>query len=237
MKISPKVLHIPPYISTSWDNIRALFLKDSTLVLSLKEGGQVSIPGLDAAALNAIFSAHAEFLEAQNHHKEQAHAPVPHQQFEPPHSASIQFAIGNMDALGSALQHNPAQANMPELPQEILSKISAIAKIVAPEEIPNMPKPVPHCNCMHCQIARAIHQQFEQQQGAQQLSEELVKEEDVQDEELKFQDWEIQPNGDKLYTVINKLNPVEKYQVYLGKPFGCTCGAPNCEHLLAVLKS
>ena len=239
MKISSKIIHIPPYISTSWDNIRALFLKEGTLVIQLKEGTQVSIPGLDQSTLEVIFSAHAEFLDTQSRQKEQISpmrilqqnnisTPVSH----PEQVASFQLAFSNMDSLNSALHHNPAQANMPALPEDILKKISAIAKIVAPDDIQNLPAPEPHCNCIHCQIARAIHQQFDGEKHPKQENEEPIS-----DEDLKFQDWEITPNGDRLYTVVNKLNPQEKYQVYLGEPFGCTCGVQNCEHIVAVLKS
>ena len=43
--------------------------------------------------------------------------------------------------------------------------------------------------------------------------------------------------NDKLFTVINKLDQQEKYNVFLGEPVGCTCGKQGCEHMLAVLKS
>ena len=48
---------------------------------------------------------------------------------------------------------------------------------------------------------------------------------------------EITQTGDKLFTVVNKLDPQENYHVYLGHPVGCTCGKQGCEHILVVLKS
>ena len=121
---------------------------------------------------------------------------------------------------------------MPPIPEEILKKISAIAKIVAPDEIQNLPQAEQHCNCMHCQISRAIHGEGNSKEQKHHSEEEVIS-----DEELKFQDWQVTSSGDKLYTVASKLNPEEKYQVYLGEPFGCTCGMPHCEHVIAVLKS
>lgn len=252
MKISPKIVHIPPYISTSWENIRALFLKEKILVIHLKEGPEINIPDLEKEAIDAIFGAHAEFLEEQN--REQGHQKdrgVPARLFQPstlssfnaPYSAepvqtaSFQFAFSTIDSLNSAMHHNPAQSNMPALPEEILSKISAIAKIVAPEEIQNMPIPESNCNCMHCQIARAIHRQLEGNQPNSKSIAQSQLEEPISEEDLTFQDWEITSGGDKLYNVVSKLHPQEKYLVYLGEPFGCTCGMSNCEHIVAVLRS
>lgn len=239
MKISPKMLHIPPYISASWDTIRALFVREHLLIIQLNDGLLINVPNLDQGVIDAIFTAHAEFLETQNQQVQSRPKEQHPTHFfqgpsgEPMQTTSFQFAISNLDSLNSALQHNPAQSNMPALPDEILKKISAIAKIVAPEEIQNLPMPESNCNCMHCQIARAIHQQNESGQKSPSDTHEEV----IADEELKFQDWEITSSGEKLYTVVSKLNREEKYLVYLGEPFGCTCGMQNCEHIIAVLRS
>ncbi len=86
------------------------------------------------------------------------------------------------------------------------------------------PKPEPHCNCPHCQIARAMHG-IEKQE----------LEEPVSDEDLKFRDWEIKQTGEKLYSVTNPIDPSEQYTVFLGEPVGCTCGHSHCEHIKSVL--
>ncbi|MGH2612567.1 MAG: hypothetical protein ACRDFB_05905, partial [Rhabdochlamydiaceae bacterium] len=62
-------------------------------------------------------------------------------------------------------------------------------------------------------------------------------EEEVSDEDLKFRTWDIKQENDKLYSVTNPLDKKEHYNVFLGKPLGCTCGNKNCEHIQAVLKS
>jgi hypothetical protein len=61
--------------------------------------------------------------------------------------------------------------------------------------------------------------------------------EEVLPEDLKFKDWEIVQKGDQIYEVISPLDKNEHYQVFLGTPLGCTCGAKNCEHIRAVLNS
>ena len=65
----------------------------------------------------------------------------------------------------------------------------------------------------------------------------LTQEEEVTDRDLSFQQWAIEQTGDKLFCVTNKLDRLEKYNVFLGDPVGCTCGIQGCEHILAVLKS
>ena len=61
--------------------------------------------------------------------------------------------------------------------------------------------------------------------------------EEVTDEDLKFRTWDIKQPGKKLYLVTNPLDNNENYNVFLGKPVGCTCGQKYCEHIKAVLNS
>ena len=105
----------------------------------------------------------------------------------------------------------------------------AIAKIISPSEELLLPKSEPGCNCFFCQIARALNPELS--------SSHTTDEPAIADEELQFQQWDIKQTGEKLYSVINRLDEHEKYNVYLGHPIGCTCGKQGCEHILAVLKS
>lgn len=150
--------------------------------------------------------------------------------------SSLTFGFGTFDSLGSALHHNENQSDIPNLPKEILSKISAIAKIVAPEDGQALPKPEPHCNCTHCQIARAVHEGFAETSDVS-IRGLAQPEEVIKDTDLNFQQWDIQQIEEKLFSVTHKLDANEKYRVYLGHPVGCTCGKEGCEHILAVLKS
>lgn len=241
MKINNKIFSLPPYISTSWSNVAALHVSGTTLVVHLIDGEVINIPNLNMELMETIFEAHASYLEEKGKQDASKGGNPRGFSFHPGQGSEMEFpfkfGIGATDSLGTVLQHNPAQANMPPLPTDVLEKIKSIAKIIAPEDLTLVPKPEPHCNCMHCQIARTINQGL----GITDIyaKEEKAKEEIVQDDELKFQQWEIKPTqgNDKLYTVINRLDPQESYNVFLGQPVGCTCGKPGCEHIVAVLKS
>ncbi len=232
MKITPIILSIPPYISTTWNQVSALQKKGDVLAVSLKNGETVMIPDLNPATIDLIFRAHAASLEMQAN--ADMNAFLKNLSNAEGGNLDVPFRLGfsaTPDGIGAALQHNPAQADAPDLPKVILQKIAAIAKIVAPEEAGALPVPENNCNCMHCQIARAIQEAIHPKKG------EGENEEIVSDAELTFQEWDIVQTGDKLFSVINRLDNHEKYSVYLGQPIGCTCGKPNCEHILAVLKS
>jgi len=149
----------------------------------------------------------------------------------------FKFGMGSIDGFGGVLQHNPEHANAPHMPSEILNKITSIAKIVAPEEAMEVPQPEPHCNCPHCQIARAINEGMGNTVRPFSIEETQMVEESVTEQDLSFQQWSIEHLGDQLFTVVNKLDSLEKYNVYLGSPVGCTCGKEGCEHILAVLHS
>ncbi len=234
MKINDKILSIPPYISTSWTFISAIHMKGSLLAVTLIDGDTIHIPGLKQEVIEAVFRFHADFLEKNLMHDDPLlHAPSTNitgiAGFNITPDASLRLAFGSLDGINNMMQHNPEQANAPELPQELLQKITAITKILAPDEA-ILPKAEPHCNCFHCQVARALST-IELRPAA------IEEKETVKDDELQFQQWEIRPMNDKLFTVINKLDQQEKYNVFLGEPVGCTCGKQGCEHMLAVLKS
>lgn len=250
MKITPKILSIPPYLSTTWTQVRSLYVKDSNLIVCLTDGAVIYVPGLTEQEHTQIFDAHAAFSESllqkppvPQERQTPFHlfqgAPnnnnMPMQLHEGENMGALRFSLDGMETINSAMQHNPAQSHLPDLPPEILGKIAAIAKIVAPNEIQNMPKPEPHCNCPHCQIARAIHGKGETVQAPPQVN--VVVEEEVSDMDLSFEQWSITQAGENLFTVTNKLDTLEKYNVFLGHPVGCTCGQAGCEHILAVLKS
>jgi len=124
------------------------------------------------------------------------------------------------------MQHNKEQANAPDLPPELLTKIAGITKIIGMEDPSAMPSPEPNCNCFHCQIARAMR-------GKKKEDEEEI----VTDADLQFRTWEIEHKEKNLYLVTNPLDDKEHYNVFLGDPIGCTCGEKNCEHIRAVLQS
>lgn len=226
MKIDETILSIPPYISTSWKNVLSLTMEDSVLVVNLVGGTSIRIPDLENTTIHKIFEAHLRSLKTKKAEPNVKDASSLLTGF------SFPFKLGGgggLDNLGMTMQHNPEQAHMPNLPEDILKKIASVAKMVGIHELEALPKAEPHCNCPYCQIVRALHP------GDQ--KEETIMEEEVTEEDLKFRSWEIQQRGEDLYEVINPLDIQEHYQVYLGKPIGCTCGHRNCEHIKAVLYS
>lgn len=221
MKITTTLLSIPPYISTTWDNIASLHVKPEeslfTLVVVLKSGDQVEIPHLPKHSVDEIFEAHARSTEEQRAVKNP---------FEGPFGFTLPVkSDGSFESLATSMQHNPDQADLPPIPENILKKITLIARAFGLEDTA-FAKPEPNCNCVYCQVNRALQGETAP-----------VEVEEVSQEDLKFRDWEIKQTADQLYIVTNPLDTNEHYTVFLGTPLGCTCGSKNCEHIAAVLKS
>ena len=238
IKVTPNLLHIPPHISTSWKEVSSIHYdtKTSMLIIILKNKTKVEISCLPSQNLEQIFAAHAAFLENESK------AQTPPQPFASPLGSggagpglgfSIPMNLGDMkgiENLGSAMQHDLNHKNDPDLPKELLDKFTKISQALGLDKVESLPEAEPHCNCYHCQIARAIN-------GQKRAQEQPNAEEIVSDEDLKFRTWDIEQKGEKLYLVTNPLDKKEQYQVFLGNPIGCTCGHNDCEHIQAVLHS
>ncbi|MBS0584723.1 MAG: SWIM zinc finger family protein [Verrucomicrobia bacterium] len=238
MKINSKVLSIPPYISTSWENVAALQVEPltSALQITLKNKATISIPGLHGTVLEEIFQAHAEFLE-------QATRPLPFSALPtfptlptlPPNTLSIGIAGDGEGNFSGMMQHDPNQSETPPLPKEILQKIAQVAKALGLDDDAFTGGSEPHCNCPYCQIAKAIYHPPEE--PAPDIDNTLPSSDEVNEKELTFREWDVEEVSNKLYRVSDPCNQQEQYQVFLGQPMGCTCGKNNCEHILAVLRS
>jgi hypothetical protein len=231
VKINDKIFSVPPYLSTDWSRIGTIHIKGGILAVTLKDGDTINIPNLSQDVIEQIFSYHAAYLEnetTQNTEKME----VVKQVFIPLTGGSIEgLPFNNIDGMGIPMQHNPEQSDAPNLPPEILEKISVISRMFNQDEAKQLAQPVPACNCFHCQILKALHPQVMQVAHIEDVQE------DISDEDLQFQQWIITQKEDKLFSVTNKLDTHETYNVYLGTPVGCTCGQEGCEHILAVLKS
>ncbi len=234
MHINRTILSIPPYLSVSWKEVSALRVNEGLLAVVLKDGTQLSVPDLTEDQLQMVFDAHQQYLETED----QAPSPILPPNFEQLQGmmgdqvVGLPFrfgpgGMGGMDGISSVMQHDPSQSNAPNIPDEILSKISGITEVLGAENVTSLPQAEEGCNCFHCQIARAIN--------PSETEEHL--EEEVTDEELTFRTWDIEQADEKLYTVSNPLDKTEKYSVFLGEPIGCTCGQKNCEHIKAVLQT
>lgn len=235
MKITNRFLHLPPFISTPWINVSTLYMKELALIVVLNDNSQVAVPNLTQEIVEEIFNAYAAFLETEKQaipHKGQF--VIQSQSSTGPVKGQGKLNFNTLDASGMVMQHNPQEANTPEFPPEVLEKITAIAKIVAPDDVKSIPEAVDLCNCPHCQIARAIRKSL----GIIEAKVEVEQtEEIIKDQDLAFQQWTIKQSGENLFDVTNKLDINEVYHVFLGNPVGCTCGKSGCEHMLAVLKS
>lgn len=220
MNITYKILSIPPYISTAWKNIVSLQVEarpfGHALVIELLTGRKVEIPNLDRQVIEKVFFIHAKVVEEEG---KEANVMT----------ASLPFPFSNLGGFTTILQHNPGQKDAPDLPQEMLEKITEMAKNFLPEDTSTLDQAEPGCNCPYCQILRAFVKEAEEEVAP--------VEEEVTDEDLKFRSWDIKQDNDKLYSVTNPLDKTEHYTVFLGSPLGCTCGHKNCEHIQAVLRS
>ncbi|MBI3236477.1 MAG: hypothetical protein HYZ48_02035, partial [Chlamydiales bacterium] len=110
-----------------------------------------------------------------------------------------------------------------------IQKVKTVSKTIGIQDPNLFPQPEPHCNCTHCQVARALRLSIE--------SSEPPVEEIVSDQDLQFRTWDIIQISEQLFTVQNPLDSKENYRVYLGDPVGCTCGEKHCEHIRTVLSS
>lgn len=247
VKIDEKLICIPPHISATWDQVTFLHSEEDpetkkfTLVLHLVDGKVVQIPGLDSSLVDIAFAAHMKHLEGKPRPEkaeggaktfggllQQLTGLSPEQLSGIPIRFGISGGLPGMENLETAFQHNKEQADSPDMPPEVLEKAAGMAKLVMGGDLEAFPKPEPHCNCMHCQLARAIHNI---PKGA------IQEDEAVSDDDLTFRSWDIKESGDKMYVVTNPLDAKEHYTVYLGTPVGCTCGHADCEHIKAVLYS
>lgn len=220
MKITPRLLSIPPYISTAWKNVSSLFVRErqigQVLVVSLLDGSQVEIPNLAKEEIDAIFQAHAELSTWESS--------IPRNLLDGSFSFNLPIKTdGSMlESIGSQMQHNPEQSDLPPIPPHVLEKIKVILRSLGLEDASVLEKAESNCNCIYCQLARSLQEE---------------PEEVVEESELKFRDWEVSQKEEKLYHVVNPLDKNEYYDVYLGDPIGCTCGTKNCEHIRAVLNT
>jgi hypothetical protein len=228
MKITAKMLNIPPYISVAWKDISSLHTKaDLTghliLIVTLSNATQVEVPNLAHDSLEEIFNA---FAQQNDEEKSAVKTPLL--------DGLFQFSLPVkkeplMDAFSPSLTHNPDQANLPNLPSEMLKKIVHITKAFGLEDSSLLPRAEPHCNCIYCQIIRSVH--------GEPPALPVAEEEEISKEDLKFRSWDIKQTAEQMYTLTNPLDEKEQYNVFLGTPLGCTCGEKNCEHIRAVLNT
>jgi hypothetical protein len=142
VKINDRLICISPHISTTWDQIAFMQTEEDlnnnslTLILHLMNGKMVKIPHMDSSIIDVAFAAHMKYLENSHSHKGEPSVKNPNSFFqnlmnlspEQLSSIPIRFGIsgipGGIDGLETAFQHNSALSNAPNLPNEIIEKIS-----------------------------------------------------------------------------------------------------------------
>ncbi len=226
MKVNSKILSIPPYISSSWENISSLYIEDKEdkkiLVINLKTGAKLEIPGLTTATLLQIFQSHEQYLEESDKNllntKEQA----------PSFSLGIPLTV-NSDQFQELMEmmQDPTKLPQLDLPAHIIEKISETIKHLGVDEkwIESSGELLDH----------PMYEPLKQFLSQQKNDKTVEAEDEVSDEDLRFKEWDIHQMTKELYKVMNPLDHSEEYQVFLGNPIGCTCGHQNCDHIKAVL--
>ena len=250
MIANSSILSIPPYISISWKHVLMLSIEDGLLKVDIVGGKIVSIPELSGSDIEKIFQCHADSEGKKDRLKEKRFdmsGPAPN---FPGGGFSLELGPAGMSmppgvelppgvdagSFTGMMQHDPNQKDAQNLPDEILSKIAGVAKVLGIDtDAFNLPDLDPDCNCPYCQIARAIHGK----PSPNKIPDigESDDAEHVSPGELKFREWDVSQIGSKLYAVSDPFDKSEHYQVFLGEPIGCTCGKNNCDHIIAVLNS
>jgi hypothetical protein len=137
MKITPTVLSLPPYLSTTWSNIASLRVDQTLLVVTLQNGVEIEVPELDQDHIDAVFEAHTRYGGAND--------------------SGILLGLGTgANPLLSFTQHNPEQTDSPPLSPELLRKISEMAQSLGLDATAPLSFPEPDCNCPYCQVTRSL---------------------------------------------------------------------------------
>lgn len=266
MKITSKILSIPPYLSTSWYEVDSLFQsEDGALVVALTNGMQVRLEHLSTEVVHTIFMAHARFLEEEAEREEEEDDEVsellssPHAEVE--FSVHSPFAMGEVDEMsGDAMkifmEHDPSRSLGPLLPEPLLKRVTSLAKMFLPPDMIPLDSSHENCRCPFCQIVRALSgtpqpllEEGEEKKKSTDLREEAREKKGLKEglEHKKHSPdkapkhpqspWVIQQLDDQTYTVTDRAHPDQVYNVSLATPVTCSCGQPNCVHIVAVLKS
>lgn len=237
MKITPKIFSVPPYISTRWEFILSLRVKEHDLLVTLKDGIVCTVPNLPQETIDQIFEFHVNSEEAVDQERENLQPLLESMRsgFKELMQMLSKLGANAIGSIGKALEHDPNNAKLPDLPSDMVKKVQMLLNIIPKNDILAMPVGIEGCHCMYCQINRILRRAISNEENG--TPDVMADSEPVEEKELQFSEWVVESTGEKLYKVSNKFNHSEEYRVFLGDPIGCTCGKPHCEHVLAVLRS
>lgn len=269
MTVTQKAFHLPPYISTSWSHVVSLHMEqedhEQLLVVTLTNGAQICIPGLEERLLRRIFAIHAEVLEQGvppscskpvQPEREAESARVRTQRAAPNRDTDMAGGVAELGVEGpwetqsgrlGLLDNLPlSDQEIAELEQQLLDHRPELT------ESPDLPTALLQRMSV---MGQFLHPDILEQMpravaGCRcpfcQLHRVLHREppdtalppvEEVSEQDLLFRSWIVQDCGDHLFEVTNSTDPAECYRVFVGEPVGCTCGRHGCEHVKAVLLS
>lgn len=223
MAVTRRVLHLPPYISTSWENVIALHMEqdedsdEPLLVVTLQGGAQIGIPNLREEIAHELFALHAQILAGEENLKCSQELNKAEGLFEPE------------EMLKLLICHQPALCDEQPMPEEVECKLQSIGQLLDRDILARLKRPVDNCNCPFCQVHRAL---------LTDLHNEAESTEDLPDttiERMQSGKWVINTKDQSTFTVFTEESPQERFQVCLGECISCTCGQANCEHVKAVL--
>lgn len=207
MIINKQILSIPPFISTSWQDVE-LLLSDghSTLNIYLKNGTLVKISNLLKEDLDLIFKVHQDILLSPS---------------QPEIPSLIDPLL--LSFSGSLLEHDPDLKDASPLPLEVKTKLKSLLDEIPKLDKIKLPDIHPDCHCPFCQIMNLMQDQDH--------DDELVT-----DDDLHFSTWKQEALSEHLIKLIHPFNHDENYLVSLDTPITCSCGQTGCEHVEHVLR-
>jgi len=229
MAVTKRMLHLPPYISTSWENVIALHMEqdedsdDPLLVVTLSGGVQICIPDLREEMVQDLFALHAQILTMSG-----AEASEEALKF----TGDFHFARNPWEpreVLQMLMRHQPSLRDEPPMPQAIINKLQSIGQLLDRDILKRLKPPLEGCNCPFCQVHRAVLTDlYDDEVTAEELP-------TAPPEEVHSGEWVIQSEDQSTFTVFAEHAPQTRFRVCLSDTISCTCGLPNCDHVKAVL--
>lgn len=236
MKINSNVISIPPYITTSWENVNVINVeidkdKKKILIISLESGDQIKIPELSDEDIHNVTSSFESFIEKtsneQNfvdHNSMISGLTEVFQQFINDGKTS-QATMSQSPGIGVVkvpLGHSALHSNMPIFdPESLRNIIKTIKAIGEGRNLFEKGEYQECCNCIYCQACKFLQEE--------------KTENELKEENLEFaSSWNVEEVNSNEYLVSNKENN-STFNVKLEPSVACSCGSNKCEHIRIVL--
>lgn len=228
MKINKNMLSIPPYITTTWDNItcvQACVVQDEfvDIKICLADGEKVEVPHVPEKIFNKIRDEYEKFIESSSINTPADLGGIASGIADIFQGANRELpAIGrgeNVGVIGFPVSGHPRQHHeAPVLGKEALRQITKTLGEKAFEG-----EYITKCNCIYCQSCRFVQDKKNKESG---------------EKPLEFSDaWLVEEVGTDKFIVRDKMKESNVFTVYLKPKIICSCGSNVCEHIKATLFS